>query len=503
MNHKKVIIIGAGVSGLCAGSYLQMNGYDTEIYELHDTPGGLCTAWDRKGYTFDFCIHWLMGSSPSDRFYGLWNELINMDTLEFVYHEIFFQIEDAQGNILRIFTDVDKLEEEMKRVAPEDNDLIEEFIGGVRKFIPFTFPLDKAPEVMNPLDGLKMMVRVLPFLRAFKKWEKMSAEEFSSGCKNPLLKRGILEIFMPETSVFFLLMTLVSMHKKAAGYPIGGSLHFAKMIEERYITLGGKINYKSRVEKVIVEDDSARGIQLENGDSNRADIVISAADGHSTIFEMLGGRYVNEKLRTYYSGQSKKLKVFPSLVFVSLGVARTFDNEPHAMVFPLKKPLYIDDSMSYGNLSVRIFNFDSTLAPQGKTPITVMLGTYNHKFWVNLRKNDRATYNREKERIAAQVVDALEERLGNIKSTIEVVDVSTPASIIQYTNNWKGSFEGWQPSPGTMMLRMDKTLPGLSNFYMIGQWVEPGGGLPPAILSGRNVTQIICRKDNKKFRKQV
>jgi len=503
MNHKKVIIIGAGVSGLCAGSYLQMNGYDTEIYELHDTPGGLCTAWDRKGYTFDFCIHWLMGSSPSDRFYGLWNELINMDTLEFVYHEIFFQIEDAQGNILRIFTDVDKLEEEMKRVAPEDNDLIEEFIGGVRKFIPFTFPLDKAPEVMNPLDGLKMMVRVLPFLRAFKKWEKMSAEEFASRCKNPLLKRGILEIFMPESSAFFLLMTLVSMHKKAAGYPIGGSLHFAKMIEERYIALGGKINYKSRVEKVIVEDDSARGIQLENGDSNRADIVISAADGYSTIFKMLGGRYVNEKLRDYYSGQSKKLKVFPSLVFVSLGVARTFDNEPHAMVFPLKKPLYIDDSMSYGNLSVRIFNFDSTLAPQGKTPITVMLGTYNHKFWVNLRKNDRATYNREKERIAAQVVDALEERLGNIKSTIEVVDVSTPASIIQYTNNWKGSFEGWQPSPGTMMLRMDKTLPGLSNFYMIGQWVEPGGGLPPAILSGRNVTQIICRKDNKKFRKQV
>jgi phytoene dehydrogenase-like protein len=503
MNHKKVIIIGAGVSGLCAGSYLQMNGYDTEIYELHDIPGGLCTAWDRKGYTFDFCIHWLMGSSPSDRFYGLWNELINMDTLEFVYHEIFFQIEDGQGNTLRIFTDADKLEEEMKRVAPEDNDLIEEFIGGIRKFIPFTFPLDKAPEVMNPLDGLKMMAKILPYLRAFKKWEKMSAEEFARGCKNPLLKRGILEIFMSESSVFFLLMTLVSMHKKAAGYPIGGSLHFAKMIEERYITLGGKVNYRSRVDKVIVEDDCAKGIQLENGDSHRADMVISAADGHSTIFEMLGGRYVTEKLRDYYSGQSKKLKPFPSLVFVSLGVARTFDSEPHAMVFPLKEPLYIDDSMSYKNLPVRIFNFDPTLAPQGRTPITVMLGTYNHEFWVNLRKNDRATYNREKERIAAQVIDALEARLGNIRSAIEVVDVSTPASIIQYTNNWKGSFEGWQPAPGAMMLRMDKTLPGLRDFYMIGQWVEPGGGLPPAILSGRNVTQIICKKDRKKFSTQV
>lgn len=71
MNPKKVIIIGGGISGLSAGSYLQMNGYDTEIFEQHDIPRGLCTAWKRKDYTFDLCIHWLVGSSPSDSFYFL------------------------------------------------------------------------------------------------------------------------------------------------------------------------------------------------------------------------------------------------------------------------------------------------------------------------------------------------------------------------------------------------------------------------------------------------
>ena len=187
MNNKKVIIIGAGISGLCAGSYLQMNGYNTEIFELHSIPGGLCTAWNRKGYTFDFCIHWLMGSSPSEPLYKLWNELIDMEKLEFVDHEIFFQIEDTQGNTLRIFTDVDKLEKEMKRVAPEDKDLIEEFIGGIRKFLPFRMPVEKARELMNAFDGLKMMVKILPYLKAFKKWEKMSAEEFASRCRNPCL----------------------------------------------------------------------------------------------------------------------------------------------------------------------------------------------------------------------------------------------------------------------------------------------------------------------------
>ncbi len=503
MNNKRVIIIGGGVSGLCAGSYLQMNGYDTEIFELHTIPGGLCTAWTRKSYTFDFCIHWLMGSSPSEPLHKLWNELIDMEKLEFVDHEIFFQVEDTQGNTLRVFTDIDKLEKEMKRAAPEDKDLIEEFIGGIRKFLPFRMPVEKARELMNAFDGFKMMVKILPYLRAFKKWEKMSAEEFSSRCRNPLLKKAILEMFMPETSVFFLLMTLVSMHKKGSGYPVGGSRNFAKLIENRYVTLGGKIHYKSKVEKIIVEDDCAQGIKLENGDTHMADIVISAADGYSTIYKMLGGRYVNEKLRDYYSGGSDKLKLFPSLVFISLGVARRFDDEPHALSFPLKKPLVVDDSMTYDYLRVRIFNFDPTLAPEGKTAITVMLGTYNHEFWVNLREKDIERYNREKERIATEVIEALEERFGNIKSNIEVVDVSTPASIIRYTNNWKGSFEGWQPNPGTLMLRMDKTLPGLRDFYMIGQWVEPGGGLPPAIMSGRNVTQIICKKDGKRFTTQA
>ena len=136
-------------------------------------------------------------------------------------------------------------------MAAKDKDVIEDFVGTIRKFLPFKMPLDKAPEVMNPFDGLKMMFKMLPYLGAFKKWEKVTAKEFASRCKNPLLGRAILELFLPDSSVFFLLMTLASMHKKSAGYPIGGSLNFAKLIEGKYITLGGKINYKSRVEKII------------------------------------------------------------------------------------------------------------------------------------------------------------------------------------------------------------------------------------------------------------
>jgi phytoene dehydrogenase-like protein len=72
---KSIIIIGAGITGLSAGCYGQMNGYHTQIFEMHDKTGGVCTGWKRKGYTIDGCMHWLVGTNPANNFYHIWEEL--------------------------------------------------------------------------------------------------------------------------------------------------------------------------------------------------------------------------------------------------------------------------------------------------------------------------------------------------------------------------------------------------------------------------------------------
>ena len=71
---KEIIIVGAGISGLSAGCYAQMNGYKTAIYEMNKIPGGLCTAWQRKGFTFDISMHMLTGS-VSGPYHKMWEEL--------------------------------------------------------------------------------------------------------------------------------------------------------------------------------------------------------------------------------------------------------------------------------------------------------------------------------------------------------------------------------------------------------------------------------------------
>ena len=100
------------------------------------------------------------------------------------------------------------------------------------------------------------------------------------------------------------------------------------------------------------------------------------------------------------------------------------------------------------------------------------------------------------------MVELLEQRFPGISKEVEMVDVATPLTYERYTGNWKGSFEGWLMTPqnaSTIFKRMRQTLPGLQHFYMCGQWVEPGGGLPTSIASGRRLVQTMCKEDGKKF----
>jgi phytoene dehydrogenase-like protein len=492
---KKVHIIGAGIAGLSAGCYLQMNGYDTEIFELHTVPGGLCTAWKRKDFTFDTCIHWLVGSNPNDPLYALWSELMDMKTIRFVNHEEYIRVEDGKGGAIRVFSDIDRMEKEMLGKAPEDAKVIKDFTKTARKFLKFPMPVDKAPETYGLKDGLKLAFGMLPYFPAMRKWIRISASDFAAKCKNPLLRKTFECMFVPDMSVFFLIMTMVWFHIKSAGYPVGGSLPFAKRIEKRYLGLGGKIHYGSKVKRILVENGSAVGVLLENGESWKADIVISAADGHATLFDMLEGKFVEDRIRKQYD----TMKPFPSYLQVSLGVAKTFEGVPRLLYFPLDKPLLIDPETEKRYLGVSTFNYDPTMAPKGKTVMTVLLTTENHRYWVDLRKSDPKKYKAEKERIGRAVVEAIDNRYGGVASKVETTDVSTPATVIRYTNNWKGSLEGWLMTPEVGLKQLKMTLPGLSNFYMIGQWVSPGGGLPSGIMTGRNVVQVLCKKEGKKF----
>jgi phytoene dehydrogenase-like protein len=335
-----------------------------------------------------------------------------------------------------------------------------------------------------------------PFIKFLDKWD-IPMLEYANKYKNPFLRKVFLSFGEEITYMsFFAIIFMMGSYAGKSGYPIGGSLAFAKKMEEKYLSLGGKVNYNSRVEKIIVENNSASGILLEDGNSHKSDMVISAADGYSTIFNMLEGKYINNKIKSYYEGA---LKPFPAIIQLSLGVKREFKDQEHALSIPLQERIKVDPANSLERLTIKFYNFDPTLAPKGCTSVVTFF-TADHSYWADLRKNDRQKYNAEKKRITDEIIKELDQRFPGLAEDVEVTDLATPATYIRYTNNWKGSFEGWLIDRKSMMLQINKQLPGLKNFYMIGQWVSPGGGLPSGVTTGRDVTQIICRKDKKEFK---
>src|SRR3989304_2111917 len=117
---ESIAIIGAGVAGLAAGCYAQMNGYRTKIFELHDLPGGLCTAWERENYIFDGCIHYLYGSGPGQPFHRMWEELGAVQDKRMNHQEEFMRILGEDGRTFIVYSDPDRLEANLKELSPAD-----------------------------------------------------------------------------------------------------------------------------------------------------------------------------------------------------------------------------------------------------------------------------------------------------------------------------------------------------------------------------------------------
>jgi len=480
---KKILIIGGGIAGLSAGCYARMNGYDTEIFEMHTIAGGLCTAWKRKGFIFDGCLHWLVGSDPSSSYYPLWEEIGAVQGKEMIRYDYFTKVIDESGRHFTVYTDPEKLREEMLSVAPEDRKQINRIARDIKILMRYELPTEF--NLKNLIPAIRSILMIYKYRQPIREL----AEKF----KNPVLKNFFIKgLDWGEMCSAFLLWTLALMANGRAGYPIGGSLAFIESIVQRYLSLGGVIHYKSRVSDILVENNRVVGIRLDDGTEVRGDVVISAADGHTTINSFLKGKYTSPAVQKAYSDYI----LFPPLLYVSLGIDADYSKEAFSMTFEARKPFQIGKE-EIRTLSLRNYGLDPTLMPPGKSVFTVMINA-DYDYWEELKSN-REAYQAEKQRIADAVIENISLLYPEIQEQVEVIDVATPTTFVRYTGNWRGSYEGWLIDRQSLNQRNLMTLPGLAGFYQVGHWAAPGGGLPSGLITGRIAIKKICKKDRKRF----
>lgn len=492
---KSIIIIGGGISGLAAGCYAQMNNYDSKILEMHNRSGGLCTSWERNSYTIEGCLHWIVGSKDELWINKIWQELGIIKNVEFLNLDELSRIQGEDNKEFIFYTDMIRLEKHMKELAPEDSKILEELFDGVREFLKLDIEMDKAIETFNIFDWIKFINKMRPYQKWQKKWKDISVEDFAKSFKNPFLNTIFTEVFEKKVSIMGMLMTIGWFHKRCAGYPIGGSKAVVKAIEDRYYCLGGQISFNSNVEKIITHKGKAVGIRLKDGSQHFADVIISAIDGYTTIYKLLDEKYIGNKIKKYYS----KLSLVEPLIHISFGVNNDYKNIRPSILgdnILLKKPIIIGGRV-IKRINVLFYNYDKSYSTEGKCLVKVMIPA-NYNYWNNLGYKSKH-YEKEKEIILYKILSILEKHYPGFSSKIEMKDIATPLTFEKYTGNRRGSIQGWKIKANDKNVRFQKTLKNLNNFYMIGQWVEPGGGLPPVAMSGRNVIQMICKKDKKEF----
>ncbi|AZV58554.1 FAD-dependent oxidoreductase [Clostridium sp. AWRP] len=469
--EKKIIIIGAGISGLSAGCYGQMNGYETEIFEMQKTPGGLCTSWNRKDYIIDGCIDWVVGSNPDSILYDFWKEIGAFDNIELINHDYVMNVEDGNGKKLILYSNVDNLEKHLLELSPKDSVVIKEFTDAIRKSSFFS----KSKKTIFNDKFLSMTM--YDFLKEFK---SKFLKEALSVCLLPLRPK--------EYSVGGLIFRLSLYNRKDAFWPVGGSLAFARNIEKKYISLDGKIKYGKKVQEVIVKNNKAIGIKLSNGIIHYADYIVSAIDGYSTIFNLLKGDYLDNGIKNLFNNKID----LPTSMQVSLGINCDLSDEPHSIAIKLDNPLTVGN-ITNTHLYFKHFSYDSIISSPNKSVITSIIRT-EYKYWKNLYK-DIEMYKLEKEKICMKFIEIVEKRFPETKGKIEITDVATPITYHRYTDVWKGSYMGWWAKSKSII---PQVLFGLENFYIAGQWTQASGGVSGSMMSGRSCINKIRMDDGKR-----
>lgn len=495
---KKIVIIGGGVAGLSAGIFAQKNGFESIILEKHHTLGGECTGWDRQGYHIDGCIHWLVGTKQGTPVKKLWETVGALDGVDIYDPESFMAVEH-DGHTVHFYRDIERTKSSWIEISPQDKDAIEEFCKDIRQLQSFSVPVDKPMDMMNIIEKIKYMLSMKDVGLIMQKYDKISVRELSQKFKHPALREAISS-FMPEgeyraSSVIFPLGTFTG---GQSSIPAGGSKALALRMVEKYLSLGGTIQSSCEVVDLDIEKDKVRSIKCKNGESFAADYIIAACDAQVIYDRLLKGQYPDSEFQKRYN--NPELYPLASNIYVGIGYEGLMEDIPRTLKFPVKSMDINQNQKPVEYLQMTHYAYEPDFAPNGHTVITVAINQFQPELeeWEALVKN-REAYSREKVRIGEAVIQAIETRFPHMAGKLKLLDVATPQTYERYCNAYRGAFMGFWPTISGKPLVHNGHIKGLKNMVMSGQWLQPPGGLPIALITGKDTIMRLCKTLNKPF----
>lgn len=488
----KVIVIGSGFGGLTAAIRLQAKGFDVEIVEKRDKPGGRAYVYEQDGFVFDggptiITAPWLI----HDLF-----ELCGKKTDDYVKIvpiDPFYNVRFQDGTVFRYNGKREEVIEQIRSFNPAD-------VKGYEKFYAKTADIFRAGFnlIDQPFTYLTDMLKVLPDLIRLRS-DRSVAAFVNSHIKDPRLRQVFS--FHPllvggnpfqTTSIYALIHKLEQ--EWGVWFAMGGTGALVKGLVNLFKDIGGTIRYTSEVDRVIIDDADgtprAKGVTLKSGESLAADVVVCNADVAQAYMSLVPTKY----RRRNTDEKIKKMRYSMSLFVMYFGTDRQYPDMAHHEILmgPRYKQL-VEDIFTKKHLADDFSLYlhrptatDPSLAPEGCDSWYVLSPVPHLESdtdWETMR-----TVYRDR------IVKELEQRyMPGLSKHIVSEHIIDPVHFRDTLNSYLGSAFSVEPILfQSAWWRPHNKSEDVEGLYFVGAGTHPGAGLPGVMSSGTIASRMIA-----------
>lgn len=488
MENKKVIIIGAGFSGLAAASVLSQSGFDVTVLEKNSTPGGRARKFAENGFTFDMGPSWYWMPDVFDKFFALFGkttqDYYQLQRLDPSYR--FYFGKDEIVDVPATFSEIVAIFE--KDEAGAGNALIKflkeaeyKYTVSMSKFVykPGISVLEFAhPEMLTSVFKLHM----------FRSFDSHLKKYFKSPRLRQMLEFPILFLggTAKSTPALYSLMNYGDI-KLGTWYPVGGMYKVVEGMVDLATSLGVKFIYNSPVESLEVKNGKITSV-IAAGKQYEAPYVLASADYQHVEQQLLPAQY-----RTYSEKYWNSRVLSPSSLIFYLGIDKKLEGiEHHTLFFDqdfskhadaiYEKPGWPENPSLYFSCTSKT---DPTVAPEGMENLFVLIPVAP-----GLEDTEEI-----REKYFQIILDRFKHLTGqDISKNIVYKRSYAHADFESDYNAFKGNAYGLANTLlQTAFLKPKMRSKKVKNLFYTGQLTVPGPGVPPALISGEMAARLIMK----------
>ena len=482
MPAKKALIIGAGIAGIATAIRLAVKGYQVEVFEANNYPGGKIAEFEKDGFRFDAGpslftmpqyvdeLFRLAGKDPSQFF-----KYQKLDSICKYFY--------ADGNQLTAYANEQKFRGEVTKLSGE-GDALEKYLKNSSRIYQITNSvfleqsLHRLKTYFN-WNTVRSILR-LPQIDAFRTMHEANKDFFKDerlvqyadryatyNGSDPYQAPATLNV-IPHIEQHF-----------GAYFPDKGMYSIVNSLVQLAESIGVKFHYNSPVEEIILKDKKAVGIKI-NEKTIDADIVVSNMDVWFTYHKLLKDHTQLSPKKILNQERSSSALIFYWGIkrqFPELDLHNIFFSDDYKAEFGYiwqKQDIYHDPTV-YVNIS-------SKLKPDDAQP-----GCENWFVMINVPSNKGQDWDEliksAKENILHKLSRSLKTEIEPLITSESILD---PRSIESGTSSYQGSIYGTSSNNrfAAFMRHANKSSK-IKDLYFCGGSVHPGGGIPLCLLSAK------------------